>query len=83
MMIPLHQAAAWWESLHDGFERCMALTNADNAARSFWSSHQSFFKQLLNSIKCRFAIAEAEKALARGECVVVGCAQRRSHSGQP
>lgn len=66
------QAAAWWEELHAAFEECMQLTSSEGAARSFWSSHQSFFKQLLNSIKCRFAISEAQAALDRGECVVVG-----------
>ena len=66
------QAAAWWIKLHEAFEKCIALTSVDNSGRSFWGAHQSFFKQLLNSIKCRFAIAETEQALARGESVVIG-----------
>lgn len=66
------QAARWWMALHDAFEKCMALTQAENSGRTFWGAHQSFFKQLLNSIKCRFAIAEAEQALERGESVVIG-----------
>ena len=58
--------------LHDAFEKCIGLTSVENSGRSFWGAHQSFFKQLLNSIKCRFAIDETEAALARGESVVIG-----------
>ena len=54
-----------------------------SVTRSYWGAHQNFFKQLLNSIKCRFAISEAQAALDRGECVVVGllCLLGRCRSG--
>ena len=42
------------------------------AFRQYWGSHQSFFKQLLNSVKAKFAIAEAQSALEGGKCVVIG-----------
>ena len=44
----------------------------DNTIRHFWGAHQAFFKQLLNSLKAKFAIAEAQEAIDRGECVVIG-----------
>jgi len=66
-------ATEWWEALLQGFAKCISLTDADESAgRSFWGSHQAFFKQLLNSLKCSFAISECEMALERGECVVIG-----------
>lgn len=65
--------------LHEAFEKCIALTSVENSGRSFWGAHQAFFKQLLNSIKCRFAIAEAEGALARGESVVIGLLSTGMH----
>ena len=48
------------------------LTGNDNTTRHFWGAHQAFFKQLLNSLKAKFAIAEAQEAIDRGECVVIG-----------
>lgn len=35
--------------LHDAFETCMQLTQFDNAGRTFWGAHQSFFKQVNGS----------------------------------
>lgn len=66
------RATRWWEELLKGFETCIQLTGCESSGRSFWGAHQAFFKQLLNSLKCRFAIEEAEAALDRGECVVIG-----------
>ena len=66
------QAADWWVELHAAFAKCIESTGSESSGRHFWGAHQSFFKQLLNSIKCRFAIEEAYQALCRGESVVIG-----------
>ena len=66
-------AVEWWERLLTGFERCATLTQQENKQlRSFWGSHQSFFKQLLNSLKASFAIEAADEGIAQGYCVVIG-----------
>jgi hypothetical protein len=52
------QATRWWEELLKGFEVCIQLTGCESSGKSFWGAHQAFFKQLLNSLKCRFAIEE-------------------------
>ncbi|KAL1504501.1 hypothetical protein AB1Y20_010904 [Prymnesium parvum] len=62
----------FWEEMLQAFERCSQLASNDMAARSYWSAHQNCFKQLLNSIKAKFAIREAEEALRNDMCVVIG-----------
>ncbi len=63
---------AWWDDLLAAFETCMAATGCEGSPRMYWGAHQAFFKQLLNSLKTRFAIEEARAAIDRGECVVIG-----------
>ena len=55
-------------------EKCTRLTSdhGGSTPRYFWGAHQAFFKQLLNSLKVRFAIAQTQKALDEGQSVVVG-----------
>lgn len=68
-------ATAWWSQLHVAMDRCIALTHESEASKkAFWGAHQAFFKQMLNSLKTRFAIAIAEETLAKEppECVVIG-----------
>lgn len=65
-------ATDWWTALLHAFDKCVALTGSESTSRSYWSAHQSFFKQLLNSLKASFAIVEAEAAISSGECVVIG-----------
>jgi len=71
----LYDAAVdFWEDLLQGLEKAVEIVGRDPSSlfRLYWGAHQSFFKQLLNSMKARFAIQEAEAALARGKCVVIG-----------
>lgn len=55
-------ATAWWEDLLYACEKCNELVGnaGEGAPRAYWGAHQMFCKQLLNSLKCRFAIEQTE-----------------------
>jgi len=67
-------AVAFWDALLCSLESSAEATGREpgSVTRHYWGQHQSFFKQLLNSLKARFAIAESLKALEQGKCVVIG-----------
>ena len=67
-------AADFWLRMLEVIEKCTRLTSdhGGSTPRYFWGAHQAFFKQLLNSLKVRFAIAQTQKALDEGQSVVVG-----------
>ena len=67
-------AVLFWDALLQGLEQSAEMTGREpgTVTRHYWGQHQSFFKQLLNSLKARFAIDESLKALAEGKCVVIG-----------
>ena len=63
-------AVAFWDALLCGLESSADATGREpgSVTRHYWGQHQSFFKQLLNSLKARFAIDESLKALDEGKC---------------
>ena len=67
-------AVNFWDALLCGLETSADETGRERGTvtRHYWGGHQSFFKQLLNSLKARFAIDESLKALDEGKCVVIG-----------
>jgi len=68
------EAVELWDDMLTALEKCVEMCGSDGAhpLRLYWGAHQSFFKQLLNSIKARNAIDETEEALRQGKCVVIG-----------
>ena len=67
-------AVELWHDILKAFEHCNQLANQEttNTLRTYWGAHQMCFKQLLNSIKAKFAIDEAARAVRHGKCVVIG-----------
>ena len=66
-------AALLWMDLRLLLQKAAALTNASARIMSvYWSCHQRFFKQLIVSLKVGTVCAEAKKALAAGNAVVIG-----------
>jgi len=59
------EAVELWDDMLTALEKCVEMCGSDGAhpLRLYWGAHQSFFKQLLNSIKARNAIDETEEAL--------------------
>lgn len=64
-------AASLWRETRETLARCMANSRRD-PWKPFHGAVQRFFKLLLVSFKVPNVVQEAQRALAAGECVVIG-----------
>lgn len=70
-------AARAWQLVLENFEKAFDTTNAGphakmHARRRFWNDQQRFFRQFITALKVPTAITEIEKAIDKGNSVILG-----------